>query len=252
MQGEKVMSAFEKNYSAYYDLFYADKDYVSEVLYVADLLKKFSKGPRILEFGSGTGKHGSLLAAKGFHMYGIELSESMVAKAQEIGFPCEVGNIVTHRVNKTYDAVISLFHVISYLTTNQEVISAFKNAAKHLAMGGIFLFDVWYTPAVLSQRPESRTKCLENADYKVTRFAVPAMQTQQNVVDVNYTVQVQDKITGVVSEFQEKHSMRHFSIPEIDLICSLTGFERIQCEEFLTKRTPGDDTWGVCFVLKKK
>lgn len=245
------MSAFDKNYSAYYDLFYADKDYVSEATYVADVLKEFAKGPRVLEFGSGTGKHGSILASHGFSIYGIELSESMVARAHEVGFPCEVGNITSHRVGSTFDAIISLFHVISYLTTNQEVVSAFQNASNHLGVGGIFLFDVWYTPAVLAQRPEARTKCLENADYKVTRFAVPTIQTQENIVDVNYNVIVLEKVSGVTSEFQEKHSMRHFSIPEIDLICKLTGFERIQCEEFLTKRSPGEATWGVCFVVKK-
>jgi len=45
--------------------------------------------------------------------------------------------------------------------------------------------------------------------------------------------------------------MRHFSIPEIDLIARLTGFEMIHTEEFLTEKPASEETWGVCFVLKK-
>jgi hypothetical protein len=45
--------------------------------------------------------------------------------------------------------------------------------------------------------------------------------------------------------------MRHFSIPEIELLAKLTGFEIIKTEEFLSGETPGPNTWGVCFVLSK-
>ena len=94
-------------------------------------------------------------------------------------------------------------------------------------------------------------KCLENQDSKVTRFAAPVMHADTNVVDVNYTVIAQNKQSGVADEFHEKHAMRHFSTPEIDLFCALTGFERVRCEEFLTRKAASENTWGVCFVLKK-
>ena len=51
-------------YSKYYDLLYLDKDYIGEAKYVEKQLKNngINKGD-ILEFGSGTGKHGRLLKA---------------------------------------------------------------------------------------------------------------------------------------------------------------------------------------------
>jgi SAM-dependent methyltransferase len=245
------MSSFDQNYSEYYNLFYEDKDYKAEAAYVGGLLTKFGRGRRVLEFGSGTGKHGLLLAEKGFDIYGIELSESMVAKAKASGYPCEVGDITSRRVSGPFDAVISLFHVLSYLTANDQIVAAFRNAALHVVPGGIFLFDVWYTPAVLSQRPETRMKRLENETCKVTRFAEPTVRSEVNVVDVRYTVMVESKRDGRMAEFQEKHAMRHFSIPEIDLICSLSGFRRILCEEFLTGNPVGEATWGACFLLEK-
>jgi hypothetical protein len=45
--------------------------------------------------------------------------------------------------------------------------------------------------------------------------------------------------------------MRHFSIPEIELLAAFTNFTVIKTEEFSTKKIPGTETWGVCFVLQK-
>ncbi len=72
------------SYSRYYDLLYRDKDYAAEVAYIDQLLSRHAlSGPEILEFGSGTGQHGRLLAARGYRVTGIERSAEMVAQAAE-------------------------------------------------------------------------------------------------------------------------------------------------------------------------
>ena len=82
-------------YSNYYDLLYRDKDSVAEVEYICNLLCRFNIcGSDILEFGSGTGKHGCLLAERGYSVTGIERSPEMVALAPVVkGFTCQEGNI---------------------------------------------------------------------------------------------------------------------------------------------------------------
>ena len=45
--------------------------------------------------------------------------------------------------------------------------------------------------------------------------------------------------------------MRHFSIPEIALLAKTTHFELVHSEAFLTEENPSENTWGVCFILKK-
>ena len=73
------------DYSRYYDLLYQDKDYVGESKYIVNLLKRHGivKGS-LLEFGSGTGKHGRLIANEGFQVHGIERSAEMVKLAEQI------------------------------------------------------------------------------------------------------------------------------------------------------------------------
>lgn len=241
------------SYSGYYDLLYRDKDYAAEVDYIAGLLRRFSvTGPELLEFGSGTGRHGRLLAERGFRVTGIERSAEMVAHSQSTpGFTCHQGDICTVQLGRTFDAVLSLFHVVSYQTSNAAVQSVFARAAEHLQPGGLFLFDVWYSPAVSAQRPDVRVKRLAADELEVTRLAEPVLYPNENRVDVHYTIFARDTYSGAVETFTETHPMRHFSLPELDLLAARAGFDRLCAEAFLTGEPASEETWGVCLVLRK-
>ena len=153
------MSKNFQAYSKYYNLLYGDKDYRAEANYVAKKIKAFApKAKSILEFGSGTGGHGVLLQKKGFDVFGLDQSEHMVAEAKKKGLSCRMADISNFKLKEKYDVVISLFHVVSYLTGNDALIAAFRNANKHLNKSGIFLFDVWYSPAVYEQGAAPRVK----------------------------------------------------------------------------------------------
>lgn len=246
------MTPFD-SYGRYYDVLYRDKDYVAETAYVDDLLRKHDiAGRDLLELGSGTGKHGRLLAERGYRVTGIERSWEMVSRATVTdGFTCEQGDICTVRLGRTFDAVFSLFHVVSYQVSNEAIGALFARAAEHLRPGGLFLFDVWYSPAVLTQRPEVRVKRLEADGMEITRIAEPVLHPNENRVDVHFTLFARDTITGAVQTCSEIHQMRHFSLPELDFIAFDAGFERTCAEAFLTGAPPGEETWGVCVVLRK-
>jgi len=240
-------------YSKYYDLLYKTKDYNAESNYISDSIKKNSPNAKtILEFGSGTGGHGLILKKMGYDIYGLERSQEMVEEAILRGFACEQADITNFEIDRKFDAVISLFHVISYINDNTSLVKVFRNASKCLNSGGLFIFDTWYSPAVYHQKPETRIKKVDNEEISVIRMAEPEIHINPNVVDVNYTILVKDKITDKWIEFHEKHPMRHFSIPEIDLLADFTGFEMLNAEEFLSRLEPSENTWGVCFILKKK
>jgi SAM-dependent methyltransferase len=240
-------------YSRYYDLLYQDKDYAGEASYIQDLLCRHGiKKGDLLEFGSGTGKHGRLLAAQGYTIHGIERSSEMVAQADAApGFTCEQGDISTVQLDRTFNAVLSLFHVVSYQVSNGLLQAVFENAAAHLEKGGLFIFDFWYTPAVYAQQPSVRVKRMADSQVEITRIAEPQIYPNENRVDVNYTIYARNKADGSVQTLQERHPMRHFSLPEIDLLAQMAGFKRINAEEFLTNAHPSPKTWGVCVTLQK-
>ena len=240
-------------YGRYYDLLYHDKDYVAEVAYIDGLLDRYGiAGRELLEFGSGTGKHARLLAISGYRVTGVERSAEMIEQALPFpGVSYQQGDIRTVRLGRTFDAVLSLFHVMSYQTTNADVEAVFARAAEHLGAGGLFVFDVWYSPAVHAQRPAVRVKRLSGDGVEITRLAEPELYPNDNRVDVHYTIFARDTTTGAVHTLTETHPMRHFSLPELDLLAVGAGFERLRAEAFLTGDPPSEASWGLCLVLRK-
>ena len=249
------------NYAHYYDLLYRDKDYAGEAQFIQKLLQNYAPTTQsILELGCGTGAHAALLAKEGYQVHGIDLSADMLRRAndrlshlpRELGARLEFsqGDIRTIRLNKQFDAVISLFHVISYQITNEDLQAAFATAKAHLKPGGVFIFDCWYGPAVLSDRPVVRVKRLEDEEIRVIRIADSLMYPNENLVDVNYQVFIKQKSTGTVEELQETHKMRYLFKPEINLLFAQSGFEYVESREWMTNREPGFNTWGTYFVTR--
>ena len=237
------------SYSMYYNLLYKDKDYAAEADYIAHLLRN---AKTVFEMGCGTGKHAKLLTSKGYKMFGIDLSKTMLEQAKALGIDCEQGDVRTFRAGRKFDAVISLFHVASYQTSDEDINNYFKTASEHLNKGGTFIFDVWHKPAVLAQVPEKRTKTLENNYVKVVRYCVPNHIKEKDIVEVNYTIEVTDKSSGKTETIKECHPMRYFSNEDIVNFASENGFKIVKSEEWLTHKTPGSDTWGVCYVCEVK
>jgi SAM-dependent methyltransferase len=251
-----------QRYSRYYDLLYRDKDYDAEAEYVARTLRSADPTARkLLEFGSGTGRHGRLLARRGFNVFGVERSDSMVtaalsapplpAQSGDGSFDCVKGDIKTIEFDRVFDAVISLFHVVSYQTRNSDLSETFANAARHLNTGGVFLFDVWHGPAVLSERPSVRVKRVEDENTHLTRIAEPELDVNAGVVTVRFSMLAESKVDGRLTRFGEEHRMRYLFPAEIDLLARQTGFVVERSEEFLTGKTPSESTWGVAYLLRK-
>lgn len=254
------MSVFG-NYARYYDLLYRDKNYLEETLFIHHLLQTYApEAVSILELGCGTGAHAVHLAEKGYSIYGVDMSEQMLAKSRDRAttLPSDIaarlqfsqGDIRDFRISQQFDVVISLFHVMSYQATNQDLLNAFKTAKAHLKEGGLFIFDCWYGPAVLSEQPATRIKRLEDTEISVTRLAEPVLHSGRNTVDVHYQVFVRDKQTDVVEELQEVHSMRYLFHPEIELFLELAGLKLIHSGEWMTDSSAGLDTWSVHFLAK--
>ncbi|MEP0885497.1 class I SAM-dependent methyltransferase [Trichocoleus sp. ST-U3] len=247
------------NYARYYNLLYRDKDYAGEAQFIHQLIQTHAPNTRsILELGCGTGTHAQLLAKEGYDVHGVDLSTEMLQQASDriSQLPQELasrlafyqGDIREIRINQQFDAIISLFHVFSYQTTNEDLRAAFATVKAHLKPNGVFIFDYWYGPAVLSDRPSTRVKRLEDEEISITRIAEPVMHPNQNLVDVNYQVFIKEKNTGAVEELQETHQMRYLFKPEVNLLFADSQLKLIECREWMTKREPGFDTWGVyCF-----
>tara|TARA_A100001011_G_scaffold400752_1_gene518374 strand:+ start:2571 stop:3320 length:750 start_codon:yes stop_codon:yes gene_type:complete len=237
----------------YYDLFYDDKNYQLEANYIHEKIQEYkSNSKSILELGCGTGKHAINLTKFGYEILGIEKSESMLKKTtNRKNLEFQQGDIREIKLKDKFDCVISLFHVMSYQITNKSLISVFKTAFNHLKEEGLFLFDFWFGPAVIHQKPMVRTKTISTKNNTIFRIASPELLLDRNQVNVKYTYHDFDHGTKNFRIINELHQMRYFSIPELEFIANETGFKVLNFEEFLTGLEPSFDTWGVSIILRK-
>ena len=239
--------------SRVYDLLYSEKDYAGEVSYLLGLLAQHHGAVKVvLDLGCGTGRHAVHLLARGLEVTGVELSQQMAERAREVPrLDVIEGDVRDVRLGRRFDAVLALFHVVSYQTTIDDLERTFQTAAEHLDPGGLFVFDVWSTPAVLTQRPEIRTSSFMGDDLEVVRAAHPIERPHESIVEVNYSLAVTNRSTGEDSEIRETHVMRHLTHGEVELLARLSGFVVLHAEEYLTGAEPSDSTWGVCYVLQR-
>lgn len=247
------------DYAYYYNLFYGDKDYAAEANTIKSIIEQYGKQnvtKRIFNIGCGTGRHDVVLNKLGYKVHGIDLSSEMIniAKSHVAGsndFIYEVQDARNFAVKEPCDIIISLFHVMSYQNTNQDLSKVFNCVNKALNSGGLFVFDAWYGPGVLSDRPSVRVKRVEDRENFFVRIAEPVMYPNENIVSVHYDVNVINKLDGKIKQISETHNMRYFFKPEIEELLIQNGLKLLECIDCNTLKTPDFNSWTVYFIVEK-
>jgi SAM-dependent methyltransferase len=170
-----------------------------------------------LEFGIGTGRIALPLARRGIRVHGIELSEAMVArlrgKAGGEEIPVAIGDFATTTVEETFPLVYLVFNTIVNLTTQDEQIKCFENAAAHLEPGGAFVIEV-NVPRLRRLLPR---ETLHLVRYSEAHFTLDEFDVaNQGLVSHHYRA---------VGDTFEKRSIpfRYVWPSELDLMARLAG-----------------------------
>jgi len=100
----------------------------------------------VLEFGVGTGRLALPLSERGLHIHGIDLSPEMIGElrskpgADHLGLT--IGDFATTNVGAAFSLVYLVRNTIMNLTTQDQQVACFRNAADHLDPGGCFVIEV--------------------------------------------------------------------------------------------------------------
>lgn len=251
------------DYAQYYNLLYKDKDYASETDFILEVLRRCGCSPStLLDLGCGTGRHALEMARRGVQVTGVDLSQTMLdmgaemlrlhAAVPEIPLPhLHQGDVRTVRLNQIFDAVVSLFHVMSYQNVEADILAEFETAKAHLCEGGLFLFDFWYGPGVLTDPPTKRQRTMEDNRTRVVRRALPLHRVNDNVVEVNYHITLTDKASSIQSQLCETHSMRYWFMPELRHLAQCSGFTVVSEGAWMQEGVPHEHTWNAWMAVQR-
>lgn len=110
-----------------------------------EVLADLGDGGPVLEFAIGTGRIAIPLTARGIEVAGIDLSADMLAvlraKPGAASIRAVEGDMATTGVDRSFTLVYLVFNTITNLTTQEEQVACFENAARHLYPGGRFVIE---------------------------------------------------------------------------------------------------------------
>ncbi len=249
---------FGAGYAGAYDDLYRDKDYAAECERIRDTFRVHGSGAvrSVLDLGCGTGGHLVRLARMGYGVVGVDRSADMLERARDKSreLPSESrpelheGDIRALDLGRRFDAVLMMFAVLGYQIENADVLAALTTARRHLDPGGLFVFDVWYGPAVLREKPSARFKVVPTARGRILRAAAAQLDTRRHVCTIHYEVWgLADR--RLVAETRESHRMRYFFPRELEFYLTCAGFSLLRLEAFPGPgREPDETTWNVLGV----
>jgi len=246
------------SYGKYYDIIYSDKDYEKECDFLEEIVRKYSQcmPKTILDVGCGTGGHVISLAKRGYTLTGLDVSEMMIRIAREkvtkknVSVNFYVMDVRKLELNERFDACISMFSTMDYITKNEDIQRALRNIRGHLKNGSLFVFDFWYGPAVLTILPSVRTKVIEKEGTRIIRVSQPQLDSLHHICKVHYHLIVV-KENRIVDEVKEMHTVRFYFPEEIKHYLEENGFELVRLCPFLNlKGRVNEKTWNVTAISK--
>ena len=254
-----MSSVFGPAYSDAYDLLYSDKNYPSECSLIEETFRRHAQAPvsNVLDLGCGTGNHVFEMARRGYAVVGVDRSEAMLALAQQRSLQLghskvrfQLGDIRNVDLGQQFDAALIMFAVLGYQVENNDILSTLKTVRRHLKPGALLVFDVWYGPAVLHERPSDRVKVIPTPEGKILRVASGTLDIPHHTCDVRF--QLWRFAEGrVATEIQETHRMRYFFPLELNLFLESSGFSLVRLGAFPDfDAEPTESTWSALAVAR--
>jgi SAM-dependent methyltransferase len=170
-----------------------------------------------LELGIGTGRIALPLSQRGVRVHGIDISSPMVAELQAKPGADEIdvtiGDFATTRVRGAFRLAYLVYNTIENLTTQEEQVECFRNAAAHLEPGGCFVIEV--TVPALQRLPPGET---------IRAFHVSPTRLGFDEIDVATQISYSHHYAAVGDRLEVFSAPYRYVWPsELDLMARLAG-----------------------------
>lgn len=214
---------------AYHEMYQTIFDYRAQYELFGGLIREH--GCRsVLEIGCGSGNLYPYFTEGGYAYSGLDLAGEMLAIARELHPRGDFvqGDMRDFDLNRIFDAVLVTGRSFTYMTRNTDVRRALAAVGRHLASGGLLVFDNFHAGGIFrSFMPESES----------VSVCGPRTYTRRNVNTPNgetgwtwdwnatYIIEEAGKETVTI---EDTAVLRAFTEDELELFLNLSGFELLK------------------------
>lgn len=243
-----------------YDLFHSSKAYKDEAAFVHRCLVRNSTSTpgRLLELACGTGTHACELARLGYKVLALDNSPDMLRVARikaadsRPSVEFQEQDMRSLAVGEDeFDAAVCLFDSIGYVQTDEGLEEVLRGVWRSLKADGLFLFEAWHAPAMLGGYDRLRVRRFPLGGGQVLRIAETELQREQSLARVRYSI-YDLRGDGTYDQFEETHTNRFFTVPELRAWASRTGFDALKSYGgFSEEREVDPEAWHVVSLWRK-
>lgn len=142
--GDYGTETYGERFAEIYDQWY---DLPAQTEAAVEFFHGLSRFGPALELGIGTGRIALPLAERGVPVYGIDISEAMVARLRSKpggeNLPVIIGNFAEVPVEGTFALIFTVFCTFFQLLSQDEQVRCFQNVARHLSHEGVFVIEAF-------------------------------------------------------------------------------------------------------------
>jgi SAM-dependent methyltransferase len=255
------VSVFGATYAGAYDTLYGEKDYAAECDMIEALmaLTGGAAKSRLIDLGCGTGNHAIPLAQRGFAVTGLDMSAAMLERARQKAAIAGVAGKTDFQLGdvrqalpgvRDFNAAIMMFAVLGYQQTDVDVRAALSAARGYLVPGAPFIFDVWYGPGVVADKPGPRERTVGEDGQRLVRRTNSILDEERHLCAVQFDLEVwRDGVR--VEQTHEEHVMRFFFPEELERFAISAGFYLLTLRSFPEWQNPvSGKSWNAVGVLR--
>lgn len=210
-------------------------NYDEEYAYYSSKLNSFNKRS-LFELGCGTGNLAGRFMLNGFDYTGIDLNRAMldIAERKNSGAVFMEADMRNFELPEKKQACIIAARTISYLMTNEDVMSAFQKIYNNLQSGGIICFDnidaAKFIPIIKNGK-----KIIHKAEFEGRKFQREShwsVNASQNWAFNWDSVYFEEEANGRLKKIVEDNStVRCFTKDDLCLFLELCNFTVMEIEE---------------------
>ncbi len=254
------MGSYLGKHADYYDVFYQDKPYPKEAVFVHECLERFSEGrcDRLLELACGTGSHAFELEKLGHEIVALDYSTDLleIAKRKAEKKNSNISFVLQDMRNfsfseKKFDAAYCLFDSIGYVQTNAAIGQVLDNVWDNLRAKGLFVFEFWHAAAMIKHFEVKRERHWKTKSGEITRISTTRLDIPRQLAEVTYQIDANEN--GRIIHLEETQVNRYFLVQEMASFLENHRFEPVEFLPAYEKSTGiTDKTWHILAIARKR